>query len=103
MRSTFRWPALNTSSGLVQIFRCTNTNWQTAHVNPERAIDNRRLLSEPEPANDRPRRTAVVATLALFVGLAIVHTWPLATAPGTLSRNDNGDYILHEWIMAWVA
>ncbi|MEO7270736.1 MAG: hypothetical protein ABIX28_00615 [Vicinamibacterales bacterium] len=35
--------------------------------------------------------------------LAIVHTWPLATAPGTWSRNDNGDAQLNEWIMAWVA
>ena len=45
----------------------------------------------------------VLATLTLFAGLAILHTWPLATAPGTLSRNDNGDFILHEWIMAWVS
>jgi len=28
--------------------------------------------------------SAVVATLALFVGLAVLHTWPLASAPGTL-------------------
>jgi hypothetical protein len=35
--------------------------------------------------------------------LAIVHTWPLATAPTTLSLNDNGDAQLNEWIMAWVA
>jgi hypothetical protein len=35
--------------------------------------------------------------------LAIVHTWPLATAPATLSRNDNGDAQLNEWIMAWIA
>ncbi len=35
--------------------------------------------------------------------LAVVHTWPLATAPGTLSRNDNGDAQLNEWILAWVA
>jgi hypothetical protein len=41
--------------------------------------------------------------LLLFTGLAVVHTWPLASAPGTWSRNDNGDTILHEWIMAWVA
>lgn len=34
--------------------------------------------------------------------LAIVHTWPLATAPGTLSRNDNGDAQLNEWILAWI-
>src|SRR5262249_46498597 len=46
---------------------------------------------------------AVLLTLALFVGLAILHTWPLASAPATLSRNDNGDFILHEWIMAWVS
>lgn len=35
--------------------------------------------------------------------LAVLHTWPLATAPGTLSRNDNGDAQLNEWILAWVA
>jgi hypothetical protein len=35
--------------------------------------------------------------------LAILHTWPLVTAPGTLSRNDNGDAQLNEWILAWVA
>ena len=34
--------------------------------------------------------------------LAIVHTWPLATNPGVLSRNDNGDAQLNEWIIAWV-
>ena len=43
------------------------------------------------------------ASLALFVVLAIAHTWPLATAPGTLSRNDNDDTKLHEWTLAWVA
>jgi hypothetical protein len=46
---------------------------------------------------------AVLASLALFVGLAILHTWPLASAPATLSRNDTADTVLHEWIMAWVA
>lgn len=35
--------------------------------------------------------------------LAIVHTWPLATAPAVLSRNDNGDAQLNEWILAWIA
>jgi len=55
-------------------------------------------------------RTAVRAlrshwTLAalVFALLAIVHTWPLVTEPGTLSRNDNGDAQLNEWILAWVA
>ncbi len=35
--------------------------------------------------------------------LAVLHTWPLACAPHTLSRNDNGDAQLNEWIMAWIA
>jgi hypothetical protein len=50
-----------------------------------------------------PPRTRRWLTPAICVFLAIVHTWPLATAPGTLSRNDNGDAQLNEWIMAWVA
>ncbi len=48
-------------------------------------------------------RTRWVSAAAVCVVLAIVHTWPLATAPGTLSRNDNGDAQLNEWILAWVA
>lgn len=47
----------------------------------------------------RPR----LAAFALFALLAVAHTWPLATAPGRLSRNDNADTILNEWIVAWVA
>lgn len=35
--------------------------------------------------------------------LAVIHTWPLATAPGTLSRNDNADAQLNAWAMAWIA
>lgn len=38
-----------------------------------------------------------------FLLLAIVHTWPMASSPGTLTRNDNGDAVLNEWILAWVA
>src|SRR5437870_8174215 len=34
--------------------------------------------------------------------LAIVHTWPLALNLAHLSRNDNGDAQLNEWILAWV-
>jgi len=44
-----------------------------------------------------------VVLLALFAVLACVHTWPLATAPGTWCRNDTGDPILNEWTLAWVA
>ena len=40
---------------------------------------------------------------AVFLLLAAVHTWPLATNPAVLSRNDNGDAQLNEWIIAWVA
>ena len=39
----------------------------------------------------------------LFTALAVLHTWPMAAAPGVWSRNDSPDYVLHEWIMAWVA
>jgi hypothetical protein len=35
--------------------------------------------------------------------MAIGQTWPLASRPGTLSRNDNADTILNEWTLAWVA
>jgi hypothetical protein len=42
-----------------------------------------------------------LTTLALFLALAIAHTWPLASAPGRLSRNDNADTVLNEWILAW--
>src|SRR4030095_3531463 len=40
---------------------------------------------------------------AVCLLLAILHTWPLITAPGTLSRNDNADAQLNEWAIAWVA
>jgi hypothetical protein len=50
----------------------------------------------------RQRVRWAVAAVACAL-LAVVHTWPLATAPGVLSRNDNGDAQLNEWIMAWVA
>jgi hypothetical protein len=62
-----------------------------------------RLDHRPPLVSDSRPRTGTLALLALFIALAVAHTWPLATAPGTLSRNDNGDAILHEWIMAWVA
>jgi hypothetical protein len=46
-----------------------------------------------------PRRAAFV----FFALLAIVHTWPLASSPATLSRYDNSDAMLNEWALAWVA
>ena len=56
-----------------------------------------RSAAEPlvpgKPASGRPRPLATWAVLGLFTLLAVVHTWPLASAR-TLSRNDNGDYAL---------
>ena len=43
------------------------------------------------------------AVLVVCLLLAVIHTWPLVTAPGTLARNDNADAELNEWILAWVA
>ena len=39
----------------------------------------------------------------VFVLLAAAHTWPLASDPAHLSRNDNADAVLNTWAMAWVA
>lgn len=38
-----------------------------------------------------------------FVCLAVVHTWPLASAPHRLSLNHNADAQLNAWIVSWVA
>ena len=35
--------------------------------------------------------------------MAVVHSWPLAGAPGRLARLDNHDAELNTWIIAWVA
>jgi hypothetical protein len=47
-------------------------------------------------------RTPRLAALTLFIVLAVVHTWPLASDPAHLSRNENGDTLLNTWIVAWV-
>lgn len=49
-----------------------------------------------------PRSHWTVAAV-LFAGLAVLHTWPLATSPAALSRHDNADAQLNAWIVAWVA
>lgn len=48
-------------------------------------------------------RAPRVTALAIFVLLACIHTWPLATNPAHLSRIDNGDAMLNIWAVAWVA
>ncbi len=47
--------------------------------------------------------TPTLGALAVFLLLAVVHTWPLASNPSGLSRNDNGDAMLNEWIVSWIA
>jgi len=48
-------------------------------------------------------RRLAAGALAACLALAVLHTWPLATHPGVLSRHDNADAMLNEWIVAWVA
>jgi hypothetical protein len=43
------------------------------------------------------------AALGIFALLAVIHTWPLATNPAHLSRNDNADTLLNTWAVSWVA
>src|SRR5262245_21102801 len=50
-----------------------------------------------------PRRARALAVATVLGLLTVVHTWPLASSPATLSRNDNGDCQLNEWIVAWIA
>jgi hypothetical protein len=42
-------------------------------------------------------------SLGIFLVLTVVHTWPLATDPAHLTRHDNRDTMLNEWIVSWVA
>jgi hypothetical protein len=53
--------------------------------------------------SERSRLAFPIASLVFFLLLALVHTWPLVTAPGRLSRNDTADTVHHEWILAWDA
>lgn len=41
--------------------------------------------------------------LAACIGLAAAHTWPMVTAPHSLSRVSNADYSLNAWAISWVA
>ncbi len=61
------------------------------------------LVSQPITPATHGRLAFPLASLPLFVLLAVVHTWPLATAPGRLSRNDAPDTVHKEWILAWDA
>ena len=56
-------------------------------------------LAPAPPSRPGSGLTAAAACLAL----TLVHTWPLATAPSSLSRHDNADTTLNAWIVSWVA
>lgn len=51
----------------------------------------------------RPPWARHLVALVFFGVMAVAHTWPLASAPAALSRHDNGDALLNEWTVAWVA
>ena len=60
--------------------------------------------SSERAEGDRPVRVrTALATLALFLILAVVHTWPLASDPFHLARTDSSDEILNIWILGWIA
>ena len=61
------------------------------------------MTARASAAPARALRSHWTTALLIFAGLAVIHTWPLASEPTVLSRNDNGDVQLNEWILAWVA
>jgi PA14 domain len=66
------------------------------------ALPEQALSSVADSHLSQNRRHAFL-TLALFAALTVVQTWPLATDPAHLSRNDNADTNLNEWTLAWFA
>ena len=84
------------------------------------ALRNRKLASDavtersqrPAPAevpqrgagNSKAKRRLGHGAALLFFGvMAMVHSWPLASDLGHLSRLDNHDAELDTWIVTWVA
>lgn len=41
--------------------------------------------------------------ILIFLALAVLHTWPIASAPHRLSLNHNADAQLNAWIVSWTA
>ena len=83
------WPLCSLAAMIVAIGFIAARGWWPAH-------------------DDRPLRIVLVRRraaicLAVFAAAAVLQTWPLATNPAHLSRNDNSDTMLNEWAIAWVA
>ena len=68
----------------------------------------RRLDARQAPGDDLsrtatpPPRSRAWWAAAAFLALALLHTWPLATDPGRLSRH-NDDEWLNAWTLSWIA
>lgn len=61
------------------------------------------IVRSPRSSLGAAARHPRVASLLFFIVLAAIETWPLAAHPARLSRNDNNDTLLNEWVLAWVA
>ncbi len=63
------------------------------------------MSPQPRVVHSSRLRGSIRALLAIgiFVLLAVVHTWPLASDPARLSRIDNADTALNAWIVSWIA
>ncbi|HEY7284691.1 MAG TPA: hypothetical protein VH497_04555 [Vicinamibacterales bacterium] len=70
---------------------------QAPHARTRKIADNRRIRSLDTDSG------RAASTFALFALLAVIHTWPLASAPSQLSRHDNADALLNQWILSWDA
>jgi hypothetical protein len=60
---------------------------------------------QSDAANSKAQRGYVQggALLFFFVGMAVLHSWPLASDPVHLARLDNHDAEVLTWTVAWVA
>ena len=56
-----------------------------------------------QPAWQWARARPAVLALSAFIVLTLLETWPLVTDVAHLSRTDNADAVLLDWVLAWVA
>jgi hypothetical protein len=54
-------------------------------------------------ANSKAKLPYAASAALLFLFMAVLHSWPLASDPARLARLDNHDAELNTWIIAWVA
>jgi hypothetical protein len=61
------------------------------------------LLFGARPAWTWARAHPSTSALGCFIVLALLETWPLVTDVAHLSRTDNADAVLLDWVLAWIA